>query len=255
MKYAASCLLLLASTAALFAASPLFPGATESKWAVTQGTKPAGTITLLTSSSGGARAEFRAPSGTVTTLLGGNNTVWLRASGGDVELATISAATPETTTSTALLLPFTATKGDTREMKDGKVASYKFRGAKATYSFDAKGPSRVDIDLGGQKYTLTRTSLSSSFADAATFAVRPKKGAASKLARLSGDLLGPSDTSVSATAGGRGAGTTGLKLKDGGDYAAVEKLEKRDKAWKAKLDDALTDFQKSGKVGKAREDQ
>lgn len=249
-----SIFVVVACAATLCAAPPLFPSASESKWSVTKGSQPIGTITLLTSASG-TRAEFRSPAGTVTTFLGGNNSVWVRSSGGDVDLAAVSAATPENTASVALLLPFTPSKTEQIETKSGKVASYKFRGATANYTYDAKGPSRVDIDLGGSRYTLTRTALSSSSADAATFAVRPRKSAAPRLARLSGDLLGPSETSVSATTGGRGAGTKGLELKDGGDYTAVEKLENRDAAWKAKLDAALDDFQKSGKVGKARENQ
>ncbi len=255
MKSVLSGLTVIASVA-IFAATapPLFNSPSESRWSVTQGSKSIGTITLLTGNSG-TRAEFRSPSGTVTTLLGGNGSVWMRTSAGDVDLATISAATPETTSATALLLPFSPMKTDGVESKSGKITTYEFRGATATYTYDAKGPSKVDLELGGKKYTLARTSMSTSSADAATFAIRPKKGAASRLARLSGDLLGPSDTSVSATAGARGAGNKGLKLKDGGDYTAVEKLENRDEAWKKKLDTALTDFQKSGKVGKAREDQ
>jgi hypothetical protein len=46
-----------------------------------------------------------------------------------------------------------------------------------------------------------------------------------------------------------------LKLNDGGDYSAVEKIENRDAAWKEKLSTALTEFQKDGKIGKSREDQ
>jgi len=109
--------------------------------------------------------------------------------------------------------------------------------------------------LGAYTPLKTRTSLSTSSADASNFTIRPKKTAASKLARLSGDLLGPSDTSVAATAGGRGVGTKGLKLNDGGDYSAVEKLENRDAAWKEKMGSALSEFQKDGKVGKSRENQ
>ena len=255
MKSVLSGLVAIASAAILVAAAPpLFNSPSESKWTVTQGSKSIGTITLLTSTSG-TRAEFRAPAGTVTTLLGGNGSVWMRTSGGDVDLATISATMPETTTPAALLLPFSPMKNVDVDTKSGKVSVYKFRGATAAYTYDAKGPSKVEIQTGAQKLTLTRTSMSSSSADAATFAIRPRKGAASRLARLSGDLLGPSDTSVSATAGARGAGNKGLKLKDGGDYSAVEKLENRDAAWKKKLDTAHTDFQKSGNVGKAREDQ
>jgi len=238
----------------IFAAPSLFNSASESKWTVTKGSSTIGTITLLTSSSG-TRAEFRSPSGTITTLLGGNGSVWLRTSGGDVDLATISATTPETTTATALLLPFTPMKSDAVTVKNGMPASYKFRGATANYTIDSKGASKVDLDLGGTKYTLTRTSISTSSADASNFAVRPRKSAASKLARLSGDLLGTSDASVSATSGPRGVGHPGMELKDGGDYAALKKLETRDTGWKNKMDAALADFQKSGKVGKSREEQ
>jgi hypothetical protein len=255
MKSAASCLFAIASAAALFAAPPLFTSATESKWTVTQGSKSIGTITLLTSSSG-TRAEFRPLSGSVSTFLGGNNSVWMRSGGQDTDVATISATTPESTTALALLLPFTPMKTDAVETRDGKATMYKYRGAKATYTWDARGPSKVDIDDAGKKYTLTRISLTASSADASNFTIRPKTSAGSRLARLSGNLLGSSDTSVSGTAGGRGAGTKGLKLKDGGDYSAVEKLENRDTNWRKKnLDSALEEFQKTGKVGKAREGQ
>lgn len=246
-------LLFLAATA--FAAPPLFTSASESKWSVAKDGAAAGTLTLLTGTNG-TRAEYRAKAGApVAVYLGGNGKVWLRATGGDIELATISAASTDNTVAPALLLPFTTTAADAVDAKDGKPASYRYRGAKATYTYDAKGPSKIEIATAGEKYVLTRTSLGASSADASNFAVRPKKGAASRLARLSGDLLGPSDTSVSATAGGRGAGTQGLKLKDGGDYATVEKIEKRDAAWKAKMDAALAEFQKDGQVGKSRENQ
>lgn len=220
MKFALSAVLLIAAT-------PLFHSATESKWSVHKGSAQIGTVTLLTSASGTARAEFRPTKGAVTTFLGDSKgTVWQRTGSGDVEVK--NAETPEAIAASALLF-----KGD------AKVSS------------DAKGPSKIEAD----KYTLTRTSLSSSNADAATFAVRPKKGASSRLAALSGDLLGSSNSNVAATAGGRGAGEKGLKLKDGGDYSAVEKLENRDAKWKQKLDGALEEFQKDGKVGKARENQ
>lgn len=247
----ASALLLAVSA---FAAPPLFKGSTESKWTVARGSSTAGTLTVLTSGSG-TRAEFRAASGPATIFLGGQGKVWMRTASGDVELATISAETPASIVAPSLLLPFTTTPSDAVQAQSGNVSSYSYRGQKATYTYDAKGPARVEIASAGGKYTLTRTSMATSRADASNFEVRPKKGAASRLARLSGDLLGSSDTNVSATAGGRGAGTKGLKLKDGGDYAAVEKVETRDAGWKPKLDAALEEFQKDGKVGKARENQ
>jgi hypothetical protein len=219
---------------AVLAAVSLIGGNTESKWAVSKGSTSVGTITLLTSASG-ARAEWRAPDKPATTVFIGNGgKVWRRTTGGDVELSTITTSNLENTLASALLLP------DTKQ---------------ATYSYDAKGANKVEVKSEGQTYTLTRASLTTSNADASNFAVRPKKSASSRLARLSGDLLGPSDTSVAATAGGRGVGTKGLKLNDGGDYGAVEKLENRDAVWKEKLSTALTAFQKDGKIGKSREEQ
>src|SRR5205085_2744639 len=99
--------------------------------------------------------------------------------------------------------------------------------SRAEWKKDAKSPAAY--------YIATRSSFGTSNADATNYAVRPKKGSASRLAALSVSLLGPSDASVSAGAAGRGAGEKGLKLKDGGDYDAVLKLENRDAKWHAKL--------------------
>jgi hypothetical protein len=240
---------------AVLAAVSLIGGNTESKWTVTRGKSTVGTITLLTSPNG-TRAEWKGAGQPATIIfLGGNGKVWVRTTGGDVELATISSSTAENTVSPALLLPFTTSAADALDSNDGKPSSYSYRGSKATYAYDAKGASKIEVKSAGQTFTLTRTSLTSSTADASNFTIRPKKGAASRLARLSGDLLGPSDTSVAATAGGRGVGTKGLKLNDGGDYSAVEKLENRDAGWKEKIGTALSKFQKDGKVGKSRENQ
>jgi hypothetical protein len=218
---------LLTATAAL-GAPALFSTPTESKWTVTKGGTTAGSITLLTSANG-VRAEWRAAAAKspVVVFLGSNNKVWVRETGGDVELSTYKGAAKAFVP--ALL--FTDLKA-------------------AKYTKDAKGPSVVET--GG--YKLTRTSLETSKADASNFAVRPKKGAASRLASISGGLLGPSQSTVSATAGGRGVGTKGLKLADGGDYEAVESIENRDAAWSEKMSDALAAFQKEGNVGKAREE-
>ncbi|MEA2274978.1 MAG: hypothetical protein QOI98_3686 [Solirubrobacteraceae bacterium] len=254
MRLIRSMIAVVLFAAAAFAASPLFNGSTESKWSVASGGKPAGTITLLTSAKA-ARAEWKNSSKSPAAVyLGANGNIWLRVTGGDVELATISNATPENMSVVALLLPFDATDRQLT-LTSGKVATYSYRGGKATYTYDAKGPSSIDVTFGGHTYTLTRTSFGSSNADASNFAIRPKKGAASRLTALSGSLLGPSDASVSAGAAGRGAGEKGLKLKDGGDYDAVLKLENRDANWRAKLDDALVQFQQEGKVGKDRENQ
>ncbi|HYS56420.1 MAG TPA: hypothetical protein VER58_21890 [Thermoanaerobaculia bacterium] len=194
---------------------------TESKWTVTKGSTNLGTMTLLTSASG-ARAEWRgAGKSTTTVFLSSGGKVWLRTTGGDVELSTINSSNVENVVAPMLL------------------------------AADPSVFKKIEV----KAYTLTRMSLTPSNADASNFAVRPKRSASSRLARLSGDLLGPSDTSVAATAGGRGVGTKGLKLSDGGDYGAVEKLENRDAAWKEKLSSALDEFQKDGKIGKSRQEQ
>lgn len=204
----------------------LFNTPTETKWTVTKGGAAAGTVTLLTS-SGAARAEYRAnaKAPVVVFLAGKDGKLWVRESGGDVELANY--------------------KGE-----KNLVPALLVTNAKAKYTKDDKGVSKVELD----GFVAKRTSLSVSKADASNFTIRPKKGAASRLARLSGDLLGPSDSKVSATAGGRGVGTKGLRLADGGDYEAVEAIENRDAAWAEKMSDALAEFQKDGKVGKGREE-
>ena len=213
--------------AVMVLAAVLFNTPTETKWTVTKGGAAAGSVTLLTGKTG-VRAEFRAtPKSPVVVFLGSGNKVWVRESGGDVELSAYKGTGAGKSILPALL----------------------YTDAKAKYTKDAKGVAQVDV--GG--YVLKRTTLAASTADASNFAIRPKKGAATRLARLSGDLLGPSDSKVSATAGGRGVGTKGLKLADGGDYAAVESIENRDAAWSEKMSEALAEFQKDGKVGKGRE--
>ncbi len=163
----------------------------------------------------------------MVVFLGSNDKVWVRESGGDVELSAYKGTGAEKSILPALL----------------------YTDAKARYAKDAKGVSQVDVN----GYVLKRTTLATSSADASNFAIRPKKGAATRLAGLSGGLLGSSKSTVSATAGGRGVGTKGLKLADGGDYAAVEAIENRDAAWSENLGEALAEFQKEGKVGKGRE--
>lgn len=205
----------------------LFNTPTESKWTVTKGGASVGNVALLTTGKNSVRAEFRANAKSpVVVFLGGTDgKVWARESGGDVELASFKGGAEKS------FLP-----------------ALLFTDAKAKYTKDAKGASQVDVN----GYVLKRISLGTSKADASNFAIRPKKGAASRLASIS-NILGPSSSKVSATAGGRGVGTKGLKLADGGDYAAVESIENRDAAWAEKMSDALAEFQKDGKVGQGRE--
>jgi hypothetical protein len=194
---------------------------TESKWTVTNGGKSVASVTLLTSSSG-SRGEWKAGGGTAPVIfLASKGQTWVRQTGGDVEIASYKGGEEKT------IVP-------------------------ALLRIDANGTKTMKVAAGSTTNTLTRTSLSTSNADASNFAVRPKKGASSTISRLSGDLFGQSSSGVSATAGGRGVGNSGMKLKDGGDYDAVAALEKRDTTWKASLDQALQEFQKDGKVGKER---
>jgi hypothetical protein len=243
----------LLTAAAAIAAQSLMKARGESKWNVTRDGKEIGSVTLLTNGATASRAEWTGKAGgPATTFIGGNGGVWIRAAGGDIDLATLSGNTPERVVLPALLLPSTTTPGDRVETPVGKSWSYAYRGAQARYQSDARGVTKIDIASGGTSYVVTRTSVAEKAVDAQLFTIRPKKAAASRLARLSGDLLGPSDKSVSATAGGRGVGGSGLKFADGGDYSSLEKLEARDAVWKEKLPAALGEFQKDGKVGKER---
>lgn len=217
----------------LAAAAPLLNPGTESKWKVMKGAAQLGTITVLTSSSA-SRAEWKTgDKAAPEVFIGTGGKSWMRTTGGDIEVATLKADLPQRIIVPALLAPY------------GGAAT-------ARVDSDARGATKITIKSGADTYTLTRTSIATSSADGSTFAVRPKNTAASRLSRLTGDLLGPSDTSVAATAGGRGVGTKGLHLADGGDYDAVEKLENRDANWGKKLDKSLAEFQHSGKVGRSR---
>jgi hypothetical protein len=219
--------------AVLLAAAPLLSPNTESKWKVMKGAAQLGTVTVLSSPSA-SRAEWKtSDKGGAEIYIGTGGKGWMRAAGGDIEVSTLKADLPQRIVIPALLAPF------------GGESS-------AKVDSDSKGATKITITSGKDTYTLTRTSIQASNADASNFTVRPKSGAASRLASLSGNLLGNSDTSVAATAGGRGAGTKGLKLADGGDYDAVEKLENRDANWEKKMDSGLEKFQKSGKVGRNR---
>lgn len=213
--------MMIAVFAAAVVAAAVAGSGTESKWTVTKGGTTVASITLLTSSSG-SRAEWKKSGGAAPVIfLASKGQTWVRQTGGDMEVASYKGGEERTIVPALLAI-------DPNRTKTMKVAA------------------------GATTYTLTRTSLSASKADASNFAVRPKKGASSTIARLSGDLFGQSSSGVSATAGGRGVGNSGMKLKDGGDYDAVAGLEKRDTAWKANVDQALQEFQKDGKVGKER---
>lgn len=195
---------------------------TESKWTVSLGTKYVGKITVL-SSSYGERAEWSAGAAPVIFLRVKGQT-WVRQTGGDVELASYKGGIEK-----SIVPPVIAA-----DPKSDKLLI-------------------VKVKVDGKEYSAKRTSVGPSNADASNFTVNSRKSASSKISRLSGDLFGSSSSGVSATAGGRGVGNSGMSLKDGGNYTAVADLEKRDEKWKNNLDEALKEFQKSGKVGKERD--
>lgn len=205
----------VAAAALLVAAAP---NGTESKWDVKKGSTTIATVTLLRAGNA-ARAEWKADAKSAPiVLISGEGTLWIRESGGDVQ---------------------------SKDYKGGVETS-------VVPGIMKSGEKTAKLTLGGG-YVAIRTSIASKNIDASEFTLRPKKTATQRLARLSGDLFGSSTASgASATAGGRGASGSGLKLKDGGDYDELAKLENRDAVWKAKLDAALAEFQKDGKIGKER---
>ncbi len=241
-------MLVLAAAAAL-AAPSLFQSATESTWSVTSGGKSVATVTLLTDGAS-VRAEWKA-AGAPSVFVGTRGKLWLKQAGGDVELASAPSST-EKQVVPALLLPYLTDAKAKTTLAAGKVGSYAFGASTAAYTWDAKGPATIEVKSGAKSWTLARKTVGKPASTPATlFAVQPKKTAATRLASVAGGLLGPSDRSVSATAGGRGV-EKGAKFADGGDYDALAKLEARDEAWSGKIDAALEKFQKEGKVGASR---
>lgn len=248
MRRAAWFLALVAVAA--FAAPPLFQSPTESVWDVVSGGKAAGKITLLTDGKS-SRAEWSAGSGAPVVFLAADGKVWVREDGGDVELASWRGGI-EKELVPALLLPSTTSAKDRTELKSGKVATYAYGKANASYVWDGTGPKSVAVTSGSSSWTLTRTSSGKpSSKDASLYEVRPKKTASSRLASMAGGLFGPSDRSVSPTAGGRGV-DKGAKFKDGGDYEALAELETLDDAMDEELADELASFQTEGKIGRGR---
>ena len=248
---AAAVVVILVMVVALLAhaAPPLFPAASESQWTVTSGGAQVATIALLTDGKS-VRAEWK--SGQVPVVfVGTNSKIWVKRSGGDVELATYEGGI-EWTIVPALLLPYTTSTSSKTELSGGKTSVYTYSGATASYKYDGNAPLSIEIAAGGKTYLISRTALKKpASVDASLYTIRPKSTATSQISKLAGNLLGPSDRKVSATAGGRGVKPV-TKLADGGDYDALQKLEERDAAWKESMDEALQEFQQSGKVGGSR---
>lgn len=249
--------ILAVAAAATVESAHLFSKASETKWSVTANGRPAGTITLF-SDSARARAEYKSsPSAPTVVYIAANGKIWLKSAGGDVELAATTSSSVDRIIAPALLLPVTVSAKDRVTPKSGAVTSYEYTPgapARASYKHDASGAVSVEITSGKQTFSLTRTSHAAKAAAAAMFEVRPRAGATTRMSRLAGDLFGPSDSSVSATAGTRGV-ERGDEFADGGDHAALAALEARDARWKSSLDEALEEFQKDGRIGPARGDQ
>jgi hypothetical protein len=234
----------------LAAAPPLFQAPTESIWDVSTGGKKAGAITLITDGRS-SRVEWTSGQQAPTVLIASGGKIWVRAAGGDVELAQWKGGA-EKNLLPAFLLPATTTSRDAVDLKNGKPASYSFGTSSAAYVWDDKGPKTVEIKSGSSAWTATRSSVGKpSSTHASVFEVKPKRSATSRLAAMAGGLLGPADTSVAATAGGRGV-EKGGRFEDGGDYEALAKLETDDDELDAALPEELEKFQKSGKIGRGR---
>jgi hypothetical protein len=245
-------LALFLMTAAAAHAAPLFTTTTESTWSVRSGKDDVAKVTVI-SDGARVRAEWKARSGENVTLVGIDNKLWVKATGGDVAFASWKGGATEKAILPALLLPIVTSTSDKVALKSGKVSTYAYGASTATYTFDATGPSSIAVTSGGKSWTVARAaSTKPAKLDAMLFEVRPKQGMSGRLARAAGGLLGPSDSSVSATAGGRGV-EKGAKFADGGDYEALEKLEARDEEWQETLPSTLAKFQKEGKVGEAQE--
>jgi len=252
MKRLSSIVMCFLIAGAIFAAPGWFTSPTETKWSVTSAGKALGTIDLMTNGKS-VRAEWSGDPKTPKVLfIGSDGKIWVRSGTGDLQLAEYRGAA-EKIIVPALLLPSTVSASDKLTFEKGKTATYAYNSgapARVTYQYDAKGVSAATVTSGGKTYQLQRTSMAPGGSSAALYEVRPRKGAATKIARLSGDLFGPTDRSVSATAGGRGV-DKGPAFADGGDYEALSKLEARDDTWKENLEAALTEFQDEGNVGAA----
>ncbi|HVR42401.1 MAG TPA: hypothetical protein VMS56_03055 [Thermoanaerobaculia bacterium] len=248
MKRAAWFSGLLCAAVLLVAAPPLFRGAAESSWEVAG--VDAASVTVLTDGRS-VRAEWNAGSGAPIVFIATEGKIWVRDGGGDVELAQWRGG-DEKIVVPALLLPYTTTAKDRTTLAGGNVETYGYGGATATYSWDAKGPSGVEVKAGAKSWTLSRKKLGSvSSKDASLYEVKPKQGASSRLAALAGGLFGSSDRSVSATAGGRGV-EKGARFEDGGDYEALAAIEIADDEWDDEAGEELAKFQNEGNVGRGR---
>lgn len=224
-------------------AATLFRTPTRSTWTVARDGKPDGKVELSTSGNM-ARADWAPATGSQVTLIGRDAKVWVRGDDGDVELKESDASG----FLAAVLLPVTTSSRNRVHEENGQVATYNFGGHVASYVWDGNVPASITVRSDGTEWQLRRTAMSPGSIAAATFEVRPRQGRGGRFASMAGNLLGPSDKQVSATAGVSGVDPKGIRLQDGGDWAALEKAEEMKEEFAAD-GRALSEFQKSGGVG------
>lgn len=228
-------------------AATLFRTPTRTSWSVSRDGRADGTIQLSTSGTM-ARADWAPARGAAVTMIARDGKIWVRTNDGDVELA--DARSDAGAFLPALLLPATPSSRDRAQEANGKVSTYDFGSSTASYTWDANAPSSVAIRAGSTNWQLQRTALNPGSIAGATFEVREKQSRGSRLASLAGGLLGSSNRETSSTAGVSGVDPKGIRLQDGGDWAALEKAEALKQKF-AEDADELEEFQESGGVGAA----
>ncbi len=240
---------LVAAGAVVLAASSKPPSPSETKWSLTAEKKIVGSITLI-SDGVKARAEWKSdPQKAAIIFISTAGKIWVKNQGGDLELENYRGGVEKQLA--PLLLPPIVNATKLRSKNNGP-ATHDSGSLKATYRYDADGATSVEILSSGKSWLLSRVS-SRNLPSAAPslFAVSTQKQSTTRIARMAGDLFAPADRSVSATAGAKGV-EAGASFADGGDYAALRKLEERDHQWKSKLEAALEEFQKEGSVGSSK---
>ena len=228
-------------------AATLFRTPTRTTWSVSRDGRADGRIELSTSGTM-ARADWAPAQGAAVTFIARDGKIWVRTDNGDVELADARHAAGAFLP--ALLLPATPSSRDRAQETGGKVTAYSFGSSSAAYTWDANAPSSIAVSAGGTSWQLQRTALTAGSIAAATFEVRQRQGRGGRLASMAGGLLGTSNREVSSTAGVSGVDPKGIKLQDGGDWAALEEAEQLKQEF-AKDAKSLEDFQKNGGVGPA----
>jgi hypothetical protein len=240
-----SAVLLLAAGA--LSAATLFNSATQSTWSVAQGSTNIGKLTMTTDGKS-VRVDWKPSSGAGSSLVGSNGKIWLKGSGGDEEFSKYRDTVGKVVIP-ALLLPTTTAASDKVTAAANKVSAYNYGASSAKYTYDAKGPQKIEVTAGATKYTLTRDSITPGTGAMASFyEVKPKTSKLAGLKGMAGSLLGPSDSSASASAGVKGVSEEEA-MEAGINLARVEALIARDEK---PVDAELKKFQKEGKVGGAQ---